>query len=191
MDIRSFLAIEFPTSIQDAIVRETAVLREHFPFPDIRWVTPRNIHLTLKFLGNGSSQRLEILARSLGLAIKEIKPFRMGFAQAGVFPPSGRPRIIWLGIDPPGSVSSLQKMIEETTTIQGFKREDRPFSPHITIGRFSDSFPMHNYQNLMEIIKPGDDLLSVFIDVRSITLFKSELRPSGSIYSVIHDIPLG
>jgi 2'-5' RNA ligase len=187
--LRSFIAIEIPPTIQDAISCQTESLKGNFPTPSIRWVPSNNIHLTLKFLGETSPQNIDQLARSLEIEINQIEPFSIPFSETGIFPNVRKPRIIWIGLSHSPKLVIIHKLIESVTATFGFKREERSFSPHITLGRVNEIFPALNYKKLLEDIRSIDISIIEELEVKSVTIFKSDLKPKGPIYTAIHSIP--
>ena len=147
MKIRSFVALEFPTPIQDEIFRQTTHLRKLYPFPSIRWVKPDNIHLTLKFLGDISLSDLESINIELVREASIIKPFFISFTHLGVFPNLKNPRIIWIGVKSPEILGLLQRSIERIVSRFGIESEKRSFSPHLTLGRIANQNSFHKASN--------------------------------------------
>ena len=191
MKLCSFVAIEIPSTTQDAIIKQTANLRQDYPKPDVRWVQTGNIHLTLKFLGDESPQNLKILARSLGFDAIKIEPFTISFSEMGIFPNARKPRIIWGGVSPPAILITVYNKIEEIASKLGHQPETRSFSPHITLGRIGNSFPMVNTKKmLMDFKSINLDCIDPLI-ISEIKIFKSDLKPGGPIYTSIHIIPFG
>jgi 2'-5' RNA ligase len=189
MILRSFIAIEVPHFIQQAIYRLTIRLRQEYPTPGIRWVPINNIHLTLKFLGEVPSQNLDILAHSLDFEINQLEPFSIPFSETGVFPNIKKPRIICIGLDYLPGLVNLFSIIESTSSKLGYPREDRPFSPHITIGRVGESFPPALHQKLLTDLSVVDITSIDPVLINSIKVFKSDLKPKGPEYTVIRSIP--
>ncbi len=191
MKIRSFVAIELPAPTQKDIIWRTTHLRKLYPNPVIRWVQLGNIHLTLKFLGDIAKKDLEILAGSMTNEASGVEPFMLSFSDLGIFPNSKCPRIIWIGIKSPARLVKYQSRIEELTSSLGIPIEKRPFSPHITLGRFGKSNLKLNSSNL--IAELGSTLVNSIdtINITEIKIFQSNLRPDGPVYTVIHNIPLG
>ncbi|MFH2038931.1 MAG: RNA 2',3'-cyclic phosphodiesterase [Chloroflexota bacterium] len=191
MKIRSFVAIELPSTTQEEIIWRTTRLRELHPYPVIRWVKLGNIHLTLKFLGDITEKELAILANLIASEAAGEEPFSFSFSNLGIFPNIKRPRIIWIGIESPIRLIEFQRKIEDLTTNLGIPIDNKPFSPHITLGRFGKSNLMLNPGNLFTEL---DSTIVNSIDTVKITaikIFQSDLRPDGPVYSVIHNIPLG
>jgi 2'-5' RNA ligase len=191
MMLRSFVAIELPAIIQDALARQTANLRQHYPKPEIRWVQPGNIHLTLKFLGESSPNDLDLLARSLDFEVSQIEPFTISFSEMGIFPNARKPRIIWVGISAPAILVTLHSKIEAITSKLGHQTENRPFSPHITLGRIGNSYPTLNLQKMLIDLGSINVALIDPVDISEIKIFKSDLKSNGPIYTAIHTIPFG
>jgi 2'-5' RNA ligase len=189
MKIRSFVAIEFPSTIQDAIIWQTTILRKNYPNPVIRWVKPENIHLTLKFLGDLAKSDLDVLARSLTDEAKRVEPFSISFTNLGIFPNSKKPRIIWIGVNSPAILMEFQSKIESLTSRHGIHIEQRPFSPHITLGRISERNSLLNIDNLILDISSIKVSTIDNVNISSIKIFKSDLKPDGPIYTVISNIP--
>ena len=189
MKIRSFVAIEFPSSTQDVIIRQTSDLRKHYPNPVIRWVKPGNIHLTLKFLGNPEQTDLEKLASALTHEASQVEPFSISFTSLGMFPNPKNPRIIWIGVNSPSILGELQKQVETITLRHGFQTEKRPFSPHISLGRIVSRDSITNIENLT--LELGSVNVSNIdkVKISAIRIFKSDLRANGPIYTSIHNIP--
>ena len=189
MILRSFIAIEIPASLQDVIAQQTANLRQQFQYPAIRWVPKRNIHLTIKFLGEVSTQILEVLARSLNQEVNKMKSFSITAGEMGIFPSGQKPRIIWVGIKAPPVLFTLQSKIEAISSSLGHKIENRPFSPHITIGRFGNAFPKEKIPIILRCLESMNFSIHASVEINSITIFKSDLNPSGSVYTPILAIP--
>lgn len=189
MILRAFIAIEVQQSIQEAIFKLTSKLRRDYPTPGIRWVSINNIHLTLKFLGEVPSQKLDILIQSLDFEIKQLEPFSIPFSETGVFPNVRRPRIIWIGLKYLPELVNLISIIESSSSKLGHPKEERPFSPHITLGRIGESFPVALHQKLLPELSVVDITSIDPVLINSIKVFKSDLKPKGPEYTVIRSFP--
>ncbi|MCX5681245.1 MAG: RNA 2',3'-cyclic phosphodiesterase, partial [Candidatus Omnitrophica bacterium] len=177
--IRAFLAIELNDqtrrklgAIQDSLKKTNA---------DIRWVDPKNIHLTLKFLGNVPSNTLEKLCSAIEKGLKGFSRFEFQLDSLGCFPPKGMPKILWAGVS---EGSDYLEHIERSLTkqISDFceKQENKKFSSHITLGRVRSN---KNVALLINLLKESPCKLTEKQAVDHVTLFKSDLTPSGPIYS--------
>ncbi len=185
MSIRAFIAISLTKEIQNKILKIQEQLKESQA--DVKWVEPENIHLTLKFLGNVEEKKIEEIKEILEKISEEYEKFSMELLKIGAFPKLSNPRVIWISIEK--GKEELQKIfldLEEGLNKIGFKREERGFSAHITIGRVRSPL---NRSELLERIKRIDfermDLL-----VGKITLFKSTLTPKGPIYESLYEANL-
>ena len=133
--LRSFVAVEIPAGIQSAIAQSTAGLQKALPRPLVRWVAAQNLHLTLKFLGDVSPTNLERLAEALKVETARLTGFELSVGGLGAYPTSRRARVFWVGIEAPAALASLQRLVEGIAARLGYPPEERPFSPHLTIGR--------------------------------------------------------
>ena len=185
--IRSFLAIELPKPILRKIEEVQGDLRS--TRADVRWVNPEKIHLTLKFFGNIEESRIEPIFKSIEEPIRNTLPFSLKVRGVGAFPHLKNPRVIWMGlVDGREVLVSFQKQIETQLEKIGFQPEDRPFHPHLTLGRMKSSRGKEELVGRMERHKEeefGD------FQVERVILFKSDLKPSGPIYTLLKEIKLG
>jgi 2'-5' RNA ligase len=189
--LRVFVALELPVPIQDAIHSATAGLRSALGTDLIRWVPVRNIHLTLKFFGDVSTANLEILKQTLKMESAQHPAFDLQIETIGSFPNSKRARVLWVGINAPTSLTSLARGIESASVKLGYPAEERDFSPHLTIGRVRQNVSAADLQKIriaLEATKVGK-LGSLHID--EVHLFKSDLKPNGSVYTRLFSTPLG
>jgi len=188
--LRAFIAIEIPIEIKTAITDQTAGLHRRAG-QTVRWVTPENTHLTLKFLGDVSPTNAELLAESLRAECGKQPPFEISASGIGCFPNQHRPYVIWIGLNAPADLNQLQHKIESAAARLGFAAEDRPFSAHLTIGRVRERTSQADIKNLqaaLEGLRIGE--LGQFT-VQTITLFKSELQPGGPCYTPLSHAHLG
>ena len=185
--IRSFLAIELPKPILRKIEEVQGDLRS--TRADVRWVNPEKIHLTLKFFGNIEESKIEPIFKSIEEPIRNTLPFSLEVRGVGAFPHLRNPRVIWMGlVDGREVLVSFQKQIETQLEKIGFQPEDRPFHPHLTLGRMKSSRGKEELVGRMERHKEeefGD------FQVERVILFKSDLKPSGPIYALLKEIKLG
>ena len=154
---------------------------------DIRWVKTDNIHLTLKFLKDIEEESVTGIIQVLKGTCRNHKVFSIEISDIGTFPIKRSPRVLWTGINDNGELLKLQSEIEKGMASLGFGPEKRAFSPHLTIGRFRSSQGREALMEKVEMIK--HDSFGLF-DVRSIYLIKSDLKPSGAVYSRIAEFPL-
>ena len=185
--IRSFIAIEVP---QPLLARMGELQRELRRMEaGVNCVRPEGMHLTLKFLGSIRAEEVEKIARAIAPVVAAWNPFELSIHGLGCFPSSRNPRVIWVGIDRGGGeASSLQKVIEDKAAEVGFPPEGRPFKPHLTLGRVRAPIGRSAFIQVME--KHKDVEIGGFL-ARDVYLFKSELKPSGAVYTKLQTFPMG
>jgi 2'-5' RNA ligase len=188
--LRAFIALELPAHVCDAIQKQTTRLRQTLGSDFIRWVPTRNMHLTLKFLGDTAASHLDFLKQML-LREADLHPqFDMQLGGVGSFPNSRNPRLLWIGIHAPSDLASLQRGIEAGASRLGYKPEERAFSPHLTIGRVRQTVSLtelHKTRTALDSIQFGNIAIA---RVESVHLFKSDLQSDGPIYTKLFSAPL-
>ncbi len=188
--LRAFIASELPPALQDAIHKATADLRGTLRDGLIRWVPALNVHLTLKFLGDVSPSSLDLIKQMLMAEASQFPAFDVQVEGLGCYPNLRRPRVLWVGLTAPAELSWLQRAIEAAAARLGYESEERDFSPHLTIGRVRQnvsSEDVHQIRTALEGCRIG---LLGSARVEAVHLFKSELRPEGSIYTKLFSAPL-
>jgi 2'-5' RNA ligase len=152
----------------------------------VRWVRPGNLHLTLRFLGNGVDSNL--LAR-LDMALNQIagqtSPFILRARGIGAFPNLDRPRTIWIGLVGEQLIQ-LAQQVDSAAAQAGFAPEGRPYAPHLTIGRVRD---LHGWQRIRHVLResPNRDFGSALI--REMVLYRSILGGEASQYQELARYP--
>ena len=190
MMLRSFIAVEIPIEIQNAIAHSLASLQKALPKPLIRWVATKNVHLTLQFLGDVSPANLERLADVLKIEANAYEGFTMSVGGLGAFPNPHRARVIWVGLDAPLGLGALQRGVTAASATLGYACEDRPFSPHLTVGRVGQNVTvtdLHRIHENLTATRVGD---LGKVPVNAVQIFKSDLRPGGSVYTMLYSLPL-
>jgi 2'-5' RNA ligase len=184
--VRSFIAIELPAaviSLLDNVQQGLKVLRLK-----ARWVRPQNIHLTLKFLGNIDSAEIEKIGRAMVDAAGDSAPFTLTIGGIGFFPDIKRPRIIWVGLDgEKPALFSLQRNLADRLANAGSSKEKRSFKAHLTLGRIRQTV---NPNIVDQAIQGYSDLGNLKFTANRIILFKSDLKPSGAVYSHLKQVEL-
>ena len=133
--VRSFLAIELPVEVKDYLARLIKQLQNQ-GFKDLRWLEPRPIHLTLKFLGEIKPQLIETIIHKLRDCSFGTSNLNLVTDKLGVFPNLRRPRVLYVGLQ--GDLSKLNELkylIDYTCNQLGFEKEIRKFTPHLTLAR--------------------------------------------------------
>lgn len=187
--VRSFVAIELPEGLKQEL--DELVARLSQGLPGIRWVDPHSIHLTLKFLGNVRSDRLDDITRALGQAVRGVAPLRLSVGGLSVFPNARRARVAWVGVS--GATEQLQRLqrqVEVALAPLGFPEESRPFTPHLTLARIRDQAPLEVRQRLTQLLDGTTFTAAHLIEVDAIHLMRSQLTRQGALYSRISSVPL-
>lgn len=182
--MRTFIAVEIPKDIQKAIGDYVDSIMGSFK--DIKWVSPGNLHLTIKFLGEVKESDLKNLNDCVEKAASDFSPFIMALSNIGFFPSSKNTKVIWIGAD--GGADNLLDLFQELENFLenlGFDREARAFSPHLTIGRVKKK-KKHNYPvNINPEELPEFEPVKFY--VKSIAIIKSTLTPQGPIYEKLYE----
>lgn len=188
--LRAFIAIEIPSEIKAGIDQKTSKLRQDTG-RFIRWVTPDNIHLTLKFLQALPESRLKEICQALKTECEKKTAFDIEVTGLGCFPNVRQPRITWMGLASPITLTQLQGDLEKMTRQMGFPTEERPFSAHLTIGRVREQITMDELHRLQTALAELKIVHIGKFTASSVTLFKSELRPAGPLYTPLYHAPMG
>lgn len=184
--MRAFIAIDLPENIHAELRRRQAEFRALCP--DARWTRPEGIHLTLKFLGEINDAQVRQVSDALA-ALGPLEPFAVEVKGFGVFPDARRPRVFWAGLEAPPALAKLAESVEERMEKLGFVREDRPFTPHLTLARFKNPRPQPALQQASEQLGgAGLPLLGRF-EVSEFFLFESKLSPHGAEYRKVARFP--
>ena len=179
---RTFCAIELSDEARAQLADHARQVRDAVPEASASWSKPENVHLTLKFFGNIAKENLTRISSAAARVALEFSPFQIRVGGTGVFPKPSRPQILWIGVqDSPGRLSELQRRLEEEFVVEGFAKEDRAYRPHLTIARLRRP---EGARRLAEAhLQTNFPFLTM--TVTELVLFRSQLSPKGSIYTVI------
>ena len=175
--MRLFVALEIPAAVRDNL----ATLIEHFhrADPKPRWARPENLHVTLKFIGETAPEKLDAIRIALS-GVRSGEPVELNFRGLGFFPNEKHPRVLWASMEASANVKSLAADIDGELEILGFAREQRAFTPHLTIARF-------NAPRLAEKLRSAiqQNITREFGSLRTseFHLMQSKLKPSGAEYT--------
>jgi len=186
MNVRCFIAIDLSVQVREELRGLIDVLKKHNG--DVKWVTPENIHLTLKFLGSTSDDVLPKISESLATLAASYSPFSIKVTGTGVFPKGRNPRVIWVGTENSQILLALKRDIEKAISSFGFQEEDKEFRPHLTIGRVRSQRGMISTMNALNAYERKD---FGTVPVDRIKFMKSELRPAGREYTCLYELTLG
>lgn len=196
--IRAFVAVELTDELRSAIgllqaqvkAELARELRRTAPDARLQWVRPESIHLTLKFLGDIVEGQVEEIGQALTTVVGSQPRFSLEVGGLGVFPDARAPRVLWVGLSGAGPVISLARSVDGALAELNFAPETRPFNPHLTLARIKE----HGREVGKALAALG--LLAAAsplgrLPVRTVALMRSELKPSGAVYSRLCEVSLG
>jgi 2'-5' RNA ligase len=180
--LRLFIAVELLETARDHV---EIVLRrlQRLDVPGIRWVRPDSVHLTLKFLGDVPIEDVLPVTEAMEQAASGTPSQTLRLDGAGVFPNARLPRVVWLGVQ--GDIQPLallQSKLEEALEVGGFAREDRAFTPHLTLGRVRGRLQPPELEKLKNAVNEVSDLGTVEMSVDTLSLMESQQRKEGALY---------
>ncbi len=181
--MRLFVALEIPTAVRESLAALVNSFRAVSSQP--RWVRPENLHVTLKFIGQWTSENLEVLRSALS-AVHQDQPVTLDFHGLGYFPNEKRPRVFWAGIGASPNLITLASEIDHATEKLGIPREQRPFSPHLTLARFE---PPGLPEKLRAAIQENATREFGSLRTNEFHLIESKLKPSGAEYTTLQTFP--
>ena len=186
--IRTFLAIEIPGEILDQFERIQYRLGRSMTGV-IRWAKPESIHLTLKFFGNITERDIRSIRDALEPRARALGPVDLSIGTLGVFPNLNRPRVLWVGVTKGmQELAALQAQVETALEAAGFAREERPFRPHLTIGRMKGE---RRIDGLDKAVEEHRDFAAGSFTAKEMVLFRSDLKPAGPVYTPLATFNLG
>jgi 2'-5' RNA ligase len=178
--LRIFCAVEMPDELRSRVAERVRRLRSEFPDVRASWEKPEKLHITLKFLGDVESARVEALSSAAARTAASLEPFELTIDEPGTFPSQGQPRVLWLGIvDASGRLAHMQRALEAECAADGFERESRAFRPHLTLAR------VRSTQGARELAAAHREtpFESQRFRVSELVVMRSELGPGGSRYT--------
>ena len=156
------------------------------PAARIAWSPAGNLHITTKFIGEWPEERLEELRSGLGTVVTE-DPIPIHIGGLGFYPNARSPRVFWCGVEAPG-LTELATKTDAVTARLGVESEKRAYSPHLTLARIREKADLHKLHEHIEALGAAD--MGRF-EARLFFLYRSQLRPTGSLYTKLAEFPLG
>lgn len=183
MTIRAFVALEIPDDALNSIIK---IRNDFFGTKErIKWESKDKLHLTLKFLGDTDSSLLERLESELNRITDLHIELPLKFSRIGTFNKDNKPRILWVGFEDNKNLQELYSDIENSFKVFGFKKEERKFHPHLTLLR------VKGYEDMVKLLSFTKlELPDISFAAGKISLIKSELKPTGSVYTVLKNFYL-
>ena len=194
--MRIFIALDLEDVIRERIDRFIEGVRGIVP--DARWVLPESLHITLKFIGEKPAETIDDLKRAL--AGIDLARFDLSLKGYGFFPTAKSARVFWVGIESGPELVELAKSVDQLTSALGIPKEDRPFSPHLTLARAGGNSgvpgwrkgdrPNRNFQVLLEKLSrlPAPEFGTM--TAREFFLYQSQLMRGGSRYTKLERFAL-
>ena len=181
--MRLFVALEIPSAVRENLAALLESLR--VVSPQTRWVRPQNLHVTLKFMGEVPGTKLAATCSALA-GVRSDQPVTLDFRGLGFFPNEKRPRVFWAGIDASPNLKTLAADLERAMEKLGIPREQRPFSPHLTLARFE---PPGLLEKLRSAIQENAAREFGSFRTNQYHLIESKLKPSGAEYTTFESFP--
>lgn len=184
--MRAFLGIALPDAVRSSLVSLQRQLGESGA--DVKWVEPDHLHVTLKFLEEITDEQRRRVEELLTRVAEGGGSFTLGLKQVGAFPGAGAPRVLWVGVhEGRETVVRIAQAIEQGCQTIGLRREERPFAAHVTLGRVRS---LRRRERLVQCLQVAAWEPPEPFEVSALTLYRSELHPSGPRYTVLAAFPL-
>jgi RNA 2',3'-cyclic 3'-phosphodiesterase len=180
--IRTFIALDIGPTVRDRIVSLQNNLASSGA--EVKWVEKANLHLTLLFLGEVDNRDLMAVSRAVAESAVGHSAIDLSIEGTGCFPNMRRPRVVWIGVGKGlEEVRTLHKALEEPLLELGcYRREERQFTPHVTLGRIRSEKPM---PELAAALEKKQDYQAGETLIREVLVMSSDLSSRGPIYTVM------
>jgi len=185
--IRTFLAIALEESIRRVLVARQQEWCKRLP--PASWIGSHALHITMKFLGDTPKEQIDVLRDAVAIGMKEVTSFPIRLQGVGVFPNVHAPRILWAGFSSGQELlCSVAERLDECLAPMGFPKEMKSFHPHVTMARIKrDNKAFGQALHQLRILNNSFQFESGRVE--KITLYKSDLTPSGSVYTPLWEVP--
>jgi len=184
-----FVAVEIDDEIRRVVARTIGELQRGLEGSlRARWVPPANMHLTVRFIGHVANDRASSVLDALRADVP-VSAFDLATGHCGAFPPSGLPRVVWMGIDEGSApLKALHDEFNRRLRPLGFPPEDRPYTAHLTLARVQDARKgsTAEIRRTIAALRPP----AVRCHVPHATVFESRLSPKGATYWPLLRLPL-
>jgi 2'-5' RNA ligase len=194
--MRIFVGIDLSSEIRDRITRFLEGIQGFAP--GVRWVHPESVHITLKFIGEQTPEQVEAITGALRRI--ESPAFEIRCGGYGFFPTAKAPRVFWIGIQATPQLAALAESIDLATAELGVPREDRAYSPHLTLGRSGGRSgspkwrkgdgPNTAFAVLEKRLAAMGELDFGTMTATEFILYQSQLSSKGSRYTKLQRFPL-
>lgn len=188
---RCFIAIEPPDEAIDALWNLREELRDELGETAFRWVSRPHLHITLHFLGDVDSERIDTLSGAMNAACASCERFVLDATCVGCFPNNRRARVVWAGFADTSTASELHRQLADELRARDFPVEDRAFTPHVTLARARRHARPRDIRTVGERLQERSSESICRFEVASSTLIRSQLRREGPVYTALHRTSLG
>ncbi len=189
--VRSFIAIPVSNAgieaLEQVVKGFDSEIGRH-----VRWVRSEGIHLTLKFMGDIPASTVERVLEALPPVVARFSPFEISISGLGVFPNPRRPRVLWAGLDGGlEALSELQQAVDDAVGKLGLPKEQRAFSPHLTLGRVRRDVAEGQLRKIGEVIATTELPAVPSWSADTVNLMRTELDPAGSRHYLVGSAKIG
>ena len=191
-EFRLFISVNLTPELLETLTDLQNRLKHQLASQPLRWARPEGIHLTLKFLGDTETGRIEAIVRALTQAVEPHQTFELGVGGLGCFPNERKPRVLWVGVhDPEERLRRLAASVDDAVSGLGWKRENRPFTGHLTLARVKKYAHNRDKQALSESLAAVEVAGKLgALPVQTVHLMRSQLHPDGAVYTSLITVPL-
>jgi RNA 2',3'-cyclic 3'-phosphodiesterase len=185
MEKRLFVAIPMdPSPILDDFFCET---KKRLKEERIKWVDSKNLHLTLKFLGKTQTSQLLPIMNRLSELCSQQKAFVLNLRGTGYLGSRNQPKVLIIRVEPPEPIKTVSEKMDDTLSVIGFAKEERPFKAHLTLGRIKD---LRDRQGFDFFLAAHARTFFQAVRVEKIILYESILHSRGPDYDILRQFPL-
>lgn len=188
--IRTFIAVDLPSSVLDALGQISDQLQSKLPDTPVRWVNVEKMHLTLKFLGDVSQENIGMVERILSSEAAKRPVMEIGIGGIGAFPKARHPRVIWVGVEAPSELFDLRRGIEDGVARLGYSYDKYEFTPHLTLGRISRKASATDVRKVGNVLHDYHVGFLGVARIDAVHLYRSDLHPGGATYTRLYSAEL-
>lgn len=181
--IRTFIAVDLPPNVLDALGQISTQLQAKLPDTPVRWVNFEKMHLTLKFLGDVSTENISMVERILKSEASKRPVMEIGIGGIGAFPKMRHPRVVWIGVEAPTELFDLRRGIEDGVARLGYNYDKYEFTPHLTLGRISRKASATDVRTVGNVLHDFQVGFLGVARIDAVHLYKSDLHPDGARYT--------
>ncbi len=183
--MRTFIAINIPSSPDLHDLYHDLCL--NLKGIDIKYPEINNLHITLAFLGETSSEQIKMIGSGLETITIESGAIELDLHGLGVFKNVHNPQVLWVGIKTNDALKQLWVLVNQVIEQHGFKPDERGFSPHLTVGRIKKTYPSHN---LLQFIRKYENASLGHLLIKEFVFYQSILKQEGPIYKPIRQFSI-